>query len=284
MQLIEKTDDLRHELAALRSKERIALIATMGCLHDGHISLIRKAKRLADVVVVSIYVNPLQFSAEEDLDRYLRPFAEDTRRCEAEGVDLLFHPESLFATPEPMVTLHVQTLGECLCGRFRPGHFDGMLTVVNALFNIVEPDLAIFGEKDWQQLSIVRRMVYDLNMPVAIASAPIMREENGLAMSSRNQYLTVAERKRATCLFQALTVMRKACLAGETNCVPLLAMATTVLRNEGLDAEYLEIRNSNTLKPISTIEADAHAFIAVRINNTRLIDNMALTKTLQKGE
>jgi len=283
MQLIEKVDTLRHKLAEFQH-ERVALVATMGCLHEGHLSLIQKAKKLADVVVVSIYVNPLQFAAGEDLSHYPRPFAEDARRCMAEGVDILFHPKALFEATEPKVSLRVKGLDECLCGRYRKGHFNGMLTAVNTLFNIVQADLAVFGEKDWQQLTIIRRMVQDLNIPIDIVSAPIVRESSGLAMSSRNRYLTTAEHQQARCLFQALTVMKKAHLAGEIDCVSLLAMATTVLRKEGLDAEYLEIRDSHSLEPLSTVTSDARAFIALRINNTRLIDNMALTQQLKEEE
>ncbi len=281
MQLIESVDVLRHVLANF-SHERVALVPTMGCLHEGHLSLIRKAKKLTDVVVVSIYVNPLQFGAGEDLTHYPRPFAEDARRCAAEGVDILFHPKALFGATKSQVSLHVETLNKCLCGRYREGHFDGMLTAVNTLFNIVQPHLAVFGEKDWQQLTIIRRMVHDLNMAVDIVAAPIVREPSGLAMSSRNRYLSTAECQQARCLFQALTAMREAHHTGETDCLTLLALATTVLRKQGLDAEYLEIRHAHTLAILSTVEDDAHAFIALRINNTRLIDNMALTTVKPK--
>jgi pantoate--beta-alanine ligase len=279
MKVIEDSSWLRHELAAVRG-ERVAFVPTMGCLHDGHISLIRKAKKLADVVVVSIYVNPLQFGPNEDLARYPRPFAEDARRCQAEGVDFLFHPKQLYDDAGPAVTLHVDKLADCLCGAHRPGHFDGVATVVNLLFNIVQPDLAVFGEKDWQQLTIIRRMVHDTGLAVNIVAAPIVREADGLAMSSRNRYLSPADRQQATALQQVLRQMQTQVQHGEQRSSVLIEAGRRLLREHGLDAEYLEIRDENSLQTITTIEQQpARAFIAVRLGNTRLIDTTILRES-----
>ena len=195
---IESTAELRRELEPAPRGRRVALVPTMGCLHAGHMSLIRLAKELADLVVVSIYVNPLQFGPGEDLATYPRPFEADAGQCREAGVDLLFHPQDLYPHGEPEVSLRVRGLSDVLCGASRPGHFDGVATVVNILFNIVCPDVAVFGEKDWQQLAIIRRMAQDLAMPVSIIGAPILREADGLAMSSRNRYLRGDERRQAT--------------------------------------------------------------------------------------
>jgi len=279
MKVIEDTSWLRHELAAVRG-ERVAFVPTMGCLHDGHLSLIRKAKKLADVVVVSIYVNPLQFGPNEDLMRYPRPFAEDARHCQAEGVDLLFHPTRLYDDAGAAVTLHIAGLADCLCGVHRPGHFDGVATVVNLLFNIVQPDVALFGEKDWQQLTIIRRMVHDSYLPVDVVAAPIVRESDGLAMSSRNRYLTPTQRQQAAALNQALRHMQAQLQQGEQHSHVLIQAGHHMLQQQGLNAEYLEIRDENTLQAITTIKQQpARAFIAVRVGDTRLIDTTLLRES-----
>ncbi len=188
MKVISDIAQLQHHLASF-DKEQIALVPTMGCLHEGHISLIQKAKRLADIVVVSIYVNPLQFGANEDLDNYPKPLEQDLSACEAEGVDFVFTPEQLYPEGSIQVGLHVNDLSQNLCGVSRPSHFDGVVTVVNILFNIVRPHLAIFGEKDFQQLTIIQRMVSDLYMGIEVIGAETVRETDGLAKSSRNRYL-----------------------------------------------------------------------------------------------
>ncbi|MDQ6978895.1 MAG: pantoate--beta-alanine ligase, partial [Mariprofundaceae bacterium] len=279
MKVIEEASWLRHELAAFRH-ERIALVPTMGCLHEGHISLIHQAKKLADVVVVSIYVNPLQFGANEDLAHYPRPFAEDARRCQAEGVNFLFHPTKLYDDAGPAVTLRVAALADGLCGAHRSGHFDGVATVVNLLLNIVQPDLAVFGEKDWQQLTIIRRMVHDLCLPVDVVAAPIAREADGLAMSSRNRYLSTTQRQQATVLNQVLCQMHAQCQHGEQQTGVLIDAGRCLLHQHGLDAEYLEVRDENTLQAITTIgQQPARAFIAARLGNTRLIDTTILRES-----
>lgn len=277
MKIAEKIGDLRHELAAFRDRERIAFVPTMGCLHDGHLSLIRKARLLADVVVVSIYVNPLQFGAGEDLDAYPRPFEDDVALCKAEGVDLLFHPYNLYPEGGPKVTLGVKELDSVLCGSHRPGHFDGVVTVVNILFNIVQPHIAIFGEKDWQQLAIIRQMVSDLHMPVEIVGAPIVREVSGLAMSSRNRYLSEAELAQAAHISRSLQTMQQLYAVGEMDISSLLRKGRDELSEHGIETEYLEIRNATTLQPAGC-EPNGHnrIFIAAKIGKARLIDNMPL--------
>lgn len=277
MNVLDSSEGLRQHLAGLR-QERIALVPTMGCLHDGHVSLIRKARRLADVVVVSIYVNPLQFGPGEDLARYPRPFEADARLCQQEGVDVIFHPQDLYDAGQPLVTLHVSELGEALCGKTRPGHFDGVATVVSILFHLVQPDLAVFGEKDWQQLTIIQRMVADLHFPVEIVPAPIVREADGLAMSSRNRYLTSAERRQATAVPAALRRMAECYQQGMREAGALRREGEAILNANGLRAEYLELRHAHSLKPVTWASAESRAFIAVPVGTARLIDNIALTE------
>lgn len=277
MKIVETAGELRHELAACRGRERIAFVPTMGCLHEGHLSLIRKARRLADIVVVSIYVNPLQFGAGEDLNAYPRPFGEDAALCETEGVDLLFHPYNLYPEGGPKVTLGVNELDEVLCGAHRAGHFDGVVTVVNILFNIVQAHIAIFGEKDWQQLTIIRRMASDLHMPVEIIGAPIVREASGLAMSSRNRYLSKAELAQAAHINEALQTMQQCYAAGEKEVPALIEKGKSELANHGIEAEYLEIRDADTLQLADGNSGrPSRIFIAAKIGKARLIDNMPL--------
>lgn len=277
MKVIRDPRELRLQLADSRN-ERIALVPTMGCLHEGHLSLIRKAKRMADIVVVSVYVNPLQFGPNEDFTSYPRTFDDDAALCRAEGVDYIFHPEAVYPADGPQVTLKVSGLDAMLCGAARPGHFDGVVTVVNILFNIVQPHLALFGEKDWQQLAIIRRMAADLHVPVEVVGSETMREEDGLAMSSRNRYLNADERRQATALFAALEAMRKQALAGEQQLAPLLETGQTILTEHGITSEYLEIRHEDTLSPIDSLaEGPARAFVAAPVGPARLIDNLSLS-------
>ena len=259
-------------------QQRIALVPTMGCLHDGHMQLIEQAKQRADYVVVSIYVNPLQFGAGEDLARYPRTFEQDHARCLQAGVNLIFHPENLYPMDGSRITLKVDGLDNCLCGASRPGHFDGVVTVVNMLFNIIQPDIAIFGEKDWQQLAIIRRMVSDLHMNVNIEAAPIVREADGLAMSSRNRYLIPEQRQQATHLFKALQAIAVKYQTGEKQAAILCAEAEQLLHEADIHPEYLEIRDSETLQPLTllTENSKARAFVAAPIGAARLIDNIAL--------
>jgi len=277
MIVAETPRELRDALAPLRGARRIALVPTMGCLHEGHASLIRKARELADVVVVSIYVNPLQFGLNEDMDAYPRTFEADKVTCKAEGADIIFHPENLYTSGLPNITLKVSELSDVLCGATRPGHFDGVVTVVNILFNIVQPDIALFGEKDWQQLAIIRRMVTDLHMPVAIVACETVREPDGLAMSSRNRYLSAEERKRAIALHASIQEIAENAKKSDKNCEKLLKNAKNDLKMKQIDPEYIEIRDASTLVETTRItDRPARAFIAATIGKARLIDNIAL--------
>lgn len=276
MKIISSITELQHELGSF-DKEQIALVPTMGCLHEGHVSLIEKAKRLADIVVVSIYVNPLQFGKHEDLDTYPRPFEDDAEACKQAGVDFIFHPENLYANGSPQVTLKVDDLSQHLCGASRQGHFDGMLTVVNILFNIVRPHLAVFGEKDFQQLSIIQRMVADLHMPIEIIGADIVREHDGLAKSSRNRYLNDVERQQAKEIAAALHIMQDAAEQG-CDIQGVLSAGKEHLAQQKINLDYLEICDEQILQPITALsdKVTAHIFIAAFIGATRLIDNKPL--------
>ncbi|PCI44786.1 MAG: pantoate--beta-alanine ligase [Proteobacteria bacterium] len=274
MNISETPEQIRQFLAPLRSKN-IAFVATMGCLHAGHINLIRKAKSLADVVVVSIYVNPMQFGENEDFSKYPNTFEKDTEICKNEGVDVIFHPSNLYPSDGAKVTLKVRDISNLLCGISRPSHFDGVVTVVNMLFNIIRPDIAIFGEKDWQQLAIIRRMVSDLHMPIEIIGSDIIRESDGLAMSSRNRYLSPSERQKSLCLSQTMLLVKNNIEQGE-KALRSIQFGIDNLRKYDIHPEYLEIRDELTLKPENNITSQSRMFIAAKIGNTRLIDNASL--------
>jgi pantoate--beta-alanine ligase len=264
--------DLAAALAELRRRGSVALVPTMGALHAGHRSLLRSAPGLADAVVVSIFVNPLQFGPAEDLDRYPRTFDADLAMCRAEGVGLVFAP-----TPEVMyeggsqVTVHPGPLGEELEGGVRPGHFRGVLTVVAKLFGLLRPDVAVFGEKDYQQLTLIRRMVADLDLGVRVVGVPIVREPDGLALSSRNVYLSTVERSRAVALSAALRAGAAAAVEGPG---AVLQAATAVLADfEGVEVDYLTLRAPD-LGP-APLAGEARLLVAARVGGTRLIDNAA---------
>jgi len=277
MRVARTTAEMRRQLKTLRNNKSIAFVPTMGCLHDGHMSLIKEAKALADIVVISIYVNPLQFGPNEDLEKYPRPFERDAQMCEEAGVDFIFHPTSLYPKSGPKVTLKTTKLSDCLCGAARPGHFDGVVTVVNILFNIVRPDFAIFGEKDWQQLAIIRRMVNDLQMSIEIIGVEIVRETDGLAMSSRNRYLSDQDRKQALALSKALTIMQELAATGENSVETLKHAAQEILSAANITTQYLDVRNATSLKSKRKLNNQRNrAFIAAPIGSARLIDNMPL--------
>ncbi len=275
--------DIIRDMAAMqRARDmlsgRVALVPTMGCLHEGHASLIRRARNAADSVIVSIYVNPLQFGPNEDFARYPRTFEADAALCERLGADVVFHPDDLYPGGRPLVRLSVDALlTNCLCGAHRPGHFDGVATVVAILLHLTRPHLAFFGEKDWQQLVVIRRMARDLAFPVDIIGCPTVRESDGLAMSSRNRYLTEADRRRAAALPAALGAMREQALAGECDCASLIETGRTMLNAADIEPEYLEIREAETLRPVARLgEQAARAFVAAHVGHARLIDNMPL--------
>jgi pantoate--beta-alanine ligase len=266
-------------LALRAAGKRIGFVPTMGNLHDGHLSLVRIAKQHSDVVVVSIFVNPTQFGPNEDFAAYPRTFEADRALCEAEGVDLVFYPSVPDMYPAgASVSLTENSLSRTLCGAARPGHFDGVCTVVAKLFNLVLPHVAVFGEKDAQQLRVIRRMVRDLRFPVEIVSGPTAREADGLARSSRNQYLTAEQRPQAVCLRRALDEAERLFAAGERDPRKLVAaMRAVVAQAPAAKIDYIEIVDDETLQPLAgPIARPALAALAVWVGTPRLIDNAVL--------
>ncbi len=268
--------------AASRSQRSVGkclgLVPTMGALHEGHLSLIRSAKAQCDLVAVSLFVNPLQFGPGEDLAKYPRDFDRDRALLEKEGVDFLFAPSVDEMYPAGAVTyVTADGLSEKLCGRSRPGHFRGVTTVVSKLFNIVEPDLAFFGQKDAAQVAIIRRMVRDLNIPVRVVTCPILREADGLAMSSRNAYLDPHQRKSAPVLHRSLMEIQKRFDQGERKADKLIAAGKRTL-SEGPEVrlDYLEIVDPDTLDPVEEVSRRALVAVAAFFGKTRLIDNVVL--------
>ncbi len=248
----------------------------MGALHPGHEALIGAARRECGIVVVSIFVNPLQFGPNEDYARYPRTLEKDVEICRRQGTDVVFNPspDEMYPLP-PLTFAQVTRVSEHLCGKFRPGHFRGVATVVLKLFNIVRPDRAYFGEKDMQQLAVIRRMVADLNIPVEIAAVPTVREPDGLAISSRNQHLNSAERKAAPVLYRALEEAVKRIRSGERDASKVREAAIAILESEPLvRVEYLEIVDPTEMQPLATISDSVRIAAAVWIGGTRLIDNV----------
>jgi pantoate--beta-alanine ligase len=286
MQILRRVEETRSfSRSSKREGRSLALVPTMGYLHEGHLSLIRTARRTASSVMVSLFVNPTQFAPGEDLDRYPRDFERDSALCRQEGVDALFAPESTEIYPDGFSTkVSIQgPLTEGLCGARRPGHFDGVATVVAKLFAICEPDLAVFGQKDAQQVAVVRRMVQDLNLPVQIVVEPIVREGDGVAMSSRNVYLTPEERAQAPILHRALETAQRLALAGESNPSAILHEVTRVLGSSPLARlDYAEIVDPETMAPVQTLSGDALLAMAVFFGSTRLIDNAVLKQTAKQ--
>ena len=259
--------------------ERIALVPTMGYLHEGHLSLVDRARGSADYVVMSIFVNPLQFGPREDLATYPRDLPRDTALAAERGVDLLFVPENheMYPLGEPLVRLAAPALTSQLCGKFRPGHFDGVLTVVAKLFNIVQPDTAVFGQKDYQQTVVLRRLVSDYDLPITIEVAPITREADGLAMSSRNVYLEPEQRVAALALSRALNTAAALFRTGERASAALLAAARKILDAEpGVQLQYLDLVEPDLLQPIERAQAGSVIAVAAYVGRTRLIDNVIL--------
>ena len=284
MQSVSRPSELRALVAAWRhSGQRIAFVPTMGNLHAGHGSLVGCASQLADRVIVSIFVNPLQFGPNEDFAAYPRTPEDDRRVLESLHVDLLFAPEVADIYPrgqESTARVHVPMLEDILCGAFRPGHFMGVATVVTKLLNIVQPDVAVFGEKDYQQLLIIRRAAVDLCMPVEIVGVPTAREPDGLAMSSRNRYLTAEERAKAPAIHAELERARAAIEAGEKDFAVLGRKGAEALRNAGFRPDYFEIRDAATLEEPSEKSREVVVLTAARIGRARLIDNVKAVKAL----
>ena len=281
MKICKTIDEMRYaSREARRERKRLGFVPTMGALHEGHLSLMRAAKAKCDVVAVSIFVNPLQFAPGEDLAKYPRTFERDTSLLEKESIDILFAPTPEEMYPAGAITyVTVEGLSDKLCGRSRPGHFRGVTTVVAKLFNIVEPDLAFFGQKDAAQATIIRRMVRDLNLPVEIAVYPIVREPDGLAMSSRNAYLSPQERKSALILHRALSEVKSRFDQGERNAANLIKTGKQLIAQQpAVRLDYFEIVDPATLDPIGELTKSVLVAVAAFVGNTRLIDNILLER------
>lgn len=280
MEIVSTSRDMQARALAWRAQgRRVGLVPTMGALHEGHLSLIRLARTRAEVVVVSIFVNPTQFGPGEDFERYPRTFERDAELCAGEGVDLVFHPEAaeLYA-PDHSVYVVDEQLSRGLCGASRPGHFRGVATVVTKLFNLVQPQLAVFGEKDAQQLRIIRRLVRDLNIPVTLLAGPTVREADGLALSSRNRLLNPAERSQAVCLRRALDLAESRYREGERNADKIkCAMKELIDRAPAARIDYIEIVDDESLEPLGRLQGRALVALAVHFSHTRLIDNTVLS-------
>jgi pantoate--beta-alanine ligase len=280
MRTIRTVAELRPALAPPRRDGRtIGLVPTMGAFHGGHLSLIRRAREDCDVVVVSLFVNPTQFNDPADLERYPRDEAADAAQAAENGVDVLFapSPEEMYP-PGFATTVRVAGLGDALEGAHRPGHFDGVATVVAKLFNIVAPDVAYFGQKDAQQALLIRRLVRDLDLPVRIEICPTVREPDGLALSSRNVLLGPEDRRRALALSSALATMREAVAAGEHDTAAIRARALAAMEPFDVEPEYLELVSPDTLAPLARIDGDALALVAARVGRARLIDNAPISE------
>ena len=278
MKSVGTIDEMRHVVAGVRAKGKIiAFVPTMGALHEGHLTLIDEAKRVADVVVMSIFVNPLQFGPSEDFDRYPRTLEDDAKLASKRGVDLLFTPtrEDMYPDHAPVVIVHPGSVGKEWEGAVRPHHFEGVLTVVAKLFHIIMPDVAVFGQKDLQQAAAIKAMVRDLNFPVGILVAPTMREPDGLAMSSRNRYLSAKERELGLILSKALFAMRDVFTKGERRASALEAVGWRMLeRVVGLTPRYLAVVNADTFQRVNNVRHGDAAVGAVRVGETKLIDNI----------
>lgn len=279
MQVVQDPREI-HDLVrnAKSSQQTVGFVPTMGYFHEGHLELMRAARRDCDVVVASIFVNPLQFGPQEDFRDYPRDLDQDRRLAEAVGVDLLFHPPVEAMYPEGYATsVRVAKLTECLCGRFRPGHFEGVTTVVAKLFQLIPADRAYFGEKDAQQALVILRMVHDLHFPIRVVTVPTVREPDGLAMSSRNVYLTPAERAAAPVLYRSLCRAREALAGGERNAARLCALVRSLIEGEpAARLQYVELRSLPNLEERETVDRPCLLAVAAYFGKARLIDNVVL--------
>lgn len=279
MRLITTIEEMREVVHDLKkSGKTIGFVPTMGYLHAGHATLIDRARTENDVVVVSIFVNPLQFGPQEDYASYPRDLERDSAICQEHGVDFVFAPSSNVMYPKGTVDVFVDVrrLDQNLCGRFRPGHFRGVLTVVMKLFNIVQPDRAYFGMKDIQQLRIIEEMVNDLNWPVQIVAVPTVREDSGLAMSSRNTYLSEEERKTATAIYQSLQMARQLIEAGERDASAICDKCIEFLERVGLRVQYFQVVDYDSLQLLRTVSGKVIVGVAAFVGKARLIDNVVL--------
>ncbi len=279
MEVARTIQSVRKLVQTARAKGKtIGCVPTMGALHIGHISLIEAAARQTDFIIVSIFVNPTQFGPSEDFEKYPRPFDKDIEICKKHGVDVVFAPTPQEMYPgENLTWVNMEKLTEPLCGQFRPEHFRGVTTVCAKLFNIVAPDMAFFGQKDVQQAIVIKRMVADLNMPLDIVVCPTIREPDGLAISSRNQYLTGQQRKDATLIYKSLQKCRETIEAGVTNNEEIIDQMRKILNQiPSAKIEYISIVNAETLENLDQVAGKILAAVAVKIGSTRLIDNILM--------
>ena len=281
MKIFHSVNALREDLTKDRLKgSRVGFVPTMGNLHDGHLALLEQAKQTNDIVVCSIFVNALQFSLNEDWDKYPRTYQSDCEKLRDAGCDYLFHPDDIEMYPNGLDTqsrVICPTMTDVLCGASRPGHFEGVTTVVSKLFNIVQPDEAIFGIKDYQQLAVIRRMVEDLCLPIQVTSAPIHRETDGLAMSSRNRYITDNERPKVIVLKNSLDWMAAQIASGNRHFSDLEALATEQIEQAGFKVDYITCCNSKTLDLAADDDSEITILGAIFTESARLIDNVSVT-------
>jgi pantoate--beta-alanine ligase len=279
MDIAETIESVRSLVKSARGNGKtIGLVPTMGALHVGHLSLIERAVKESDFVVVSIFVNPTQFVPGENLDKYPRSFEADCQMCEKEGVDLIFAPgpEQMYGQ-QNLTWVNVEKLTEPLCGQFRPGHFRGVTTVCAKLFNIVLPDIAFFGQKDAQQTVVIQRMAADLNMPLEIVVCPTVRESNGLAVSSRNKYLSDQQRQDATCIYKSLQKSSQLIENGDRDTTDIISQMRAIIEQAGkIEIEYISIVDSMTLQEVASVRDRVLVAIAARLGSARLIDNIVV--------
>ena len=263
--------------SARQSRKTIGFVPTMGNLHEGHLNLVREARKLCDVVVVSIFVNPIQFGPNEDYDNYPRTLEQDSNLLADVGCDIIFAPsvEQMYGKKPRLTTISVSEITNDLCGAQRPGHFDGVAVVVTKLFNIVQPHFAFFGQKDYQQLAVIKQMVQDLNMPIEVIGVPITRAQDGLALSSRNGYLSEEHRATAPAIYKALKTAEAELKAGQA-LAEVLAKIRSELTAQGFDVDYVEARTP-MLQSIAQFDQNIVLFVAAKLGKTRLIDNLEVT-------
>lgn len=280
MKIIESVKEMQEVAEDLRTTKKIGFVPTMGYLHEGHLALVKKARDLAQIVVASIFVNPIQFGPNEDFARYPRDFDRDRKLLEQEGTDIIFCPTAVEMYPEHYSTyIQVRGLENHLCGLSREGHFIGVATVVAKLFNCVKPHVAVFGQKDYQQLKVIQRMVRDLNMDLEVIGSPTVREKDGLAMSSRNTYLSPEERQRSLAVYRSVRRVEDLYREGTRDAAELKRQATEILTSAGgIDIEYVSISDAETLDELDEISGGAVYAVAVRCGKTRLIDNTILAE------
>lgn len=280
MQVVETVIDLKVWRKA--HSGRVGFVPTMGALHEGHMSLVRRARQECDFVIVSIFVNPLQFGPHEDLNKYPRPLEKDLDLCRKDGVDLVFHPSvgEMYTGTETTKVVPPASITSTLCAPIRPGHFIGVATVVSKLFNMVEPTVAYFGEKDYQQLIVIRQMVADLNIPIEIVGVPTLRDKDGLALSSRNVYMNEDERQLAPKLHEVLCQVRDQSLKGDVSLKYALARGKEIIRQiPNAELQYLEACDADTLEALDEARLPMVILVAAKLGNVRLIDNIIVRKS-----